>query len=756
MATPRSSPPPVSDVVLTEIYESDLVKTVTSVDLSFLPPVLVLSAHLSPDEVHEIENKLTACGATITYDVSEAKIILGKIANKKRAQLELRTRKLFTEEIDIAKEQQVQVVPPPAKQVKTQISQTRARTARQQRQYTVPNSSSGTESDSSTASDDSHTHRRRKSPSKAEIIALGDSSTESEADLTEDAVKTKRSLKRKRDASATPASSPPPLGPPIVDPILEQKDTVCVIRLQWLEDAMTDGIIKPMSDYTVLVARRIARPGDKGADKLAAASRPPLDVNGPLKIQGTTSALSGMPRFSSRQSILQRARAEADIAAGQPGASSQSAAPYGERRFYDRGQNRLTQTADRPSQSQVLMQHNTSSYEGMDESEIPPPPEWVKKGIKYACQRITPADSPNMAFIEELEKIKLARLLTADEIGVRAYSTSIASLRAYPYKISTAKEILQLPGCDAKIANLWIEWRNSGEIKAAKDADNDETLKILRDFYGIWGVGATTAREFYYDRGWRDRDDIIEYGWSTLSRVQQIGVKYYDEFLDDIPRAEVEAIAARVREHAVRVSDEGIEILVVGGYRRGKEKSGDVDVVVSHRQLRSTAGLVEDIVHSLEAEKWITHTLTLALTTTERQQATLPFKAADATSHHSGFDTLDKALVVWQDPNYDTEAHKKNPNPHRRVDIIVSPWRTVGCAVLGWSGGTTFQRDIRRYCKIVKNWKFDSSGIRDRSTGDVVRLEGPEGVDGSMIDAEKRVFEGLGLEYREPGERCTG
>lgn len=755
MATPRSSPPPLSDVALAQEPATGAGKPTASIDLSFIPPVLVLSAHLSPDEVHEIEDKLTACGATITYDVTEAKIILGKIANKKRAQLELRTRKLYTEEINIVKEQQVQVVLPPAKQVKTEFSQTRARMKRQRRQHKKPRYSSDVESESSTASDDSRRSRRRRSPSKAEIIALEDSSTESEADLAEDALQTNRSLKRKRDASATPASSPPPLGPPIVDPILEQKDAVCVIKLQWLEDAIADAVVKPMSDYTVLVAKRVTRPNDKGS-KPAAASRPPADVNGPLRIQGTTSALPGMPRFSSRQSILQRARAEADIAAGQPGASSQSAAPYGERRFNDQGRNRTNQPVDRPSQSQLLMQHNTSSYEGTSETEIPPPPEWVKKGIKYACQRVTPADSPNKAFIAELEKIKLARLLTADEIGVRAYSTSIASLRAYPYKISAGKEILQLPGCNDKIANLWIEMRNSGEIKAAKDADNDETLKALRDFYGIWGVGATTAREFYYDRGWRDRDDIVEYGWSTLSRVQQIGVKYYDEFLDGISRTEVEAIAARVREHAVQVRDEGIEILVVGGYRRGKEKSGDVDIIVSHRQLLATAGLIDDIVKSLEAEKWITHTLTLALTTTERQQSTLPFKTADARRHQSGFDTLDKALVVWQDPNYDTGAHEKNPNPHRRVDIIVSPWRTVGCAVLGWSGGTTFQRDIRQYCKDIKNWKFDSSGIRDRSTGDVVQLEGAEGVGGSMIDAEKMVFAGLGLEYREPSERCTG
>ena len=134
---------------------------------------------------------------------------------------------------------------------------------------------------------------------------------------------------------------------------------------------------------------------------------------------------------------------------------------------------------------------------------------------------------------------------------------------------------------------------------------------------------------------------------------------------------------------------------------------------------------------------------------------------------------MDKALVVWQDPHWPTQAtdlaanaKAKNPNIQRRVDIIISPWRTVGCAVAGWSGGTTFQRDLRRYAKNVKGWKFDSSGIRDRGNGEVVDIEGFYHYDGEiggkgkrakkMVEAERRVFEGFGLVWREPEARCTG
>jgi DNA polymerase IV len=394
----------------------------------------------------------------------------------------------------------------------------------------------------------------------------------------------------------------------------------------------------------------------------------------------------------------------------------------------------------------------------------------VKAGIKYACQRSTPRDSPNEAFISLLKKIRTARELTNDQIGVRAYSTSIASLAAYPYKLSSVREVWRLPGCETKIANLFEEFAEDGKLRAVEEIDASEDLRILKLFYEIWGVGATTAREFYFDKGWREMDDIVDYGWSLLTRVQQIGVKFYDEFLDLIPRKEVEQIGRIVHEHAVKVRDSEVQSLIVGGYRRGKDASGDVDIIISHPDEEQTLNIVNDIVNSLEEEGWVTHTLLLSLNSTNRGQQTLPFRSGGLHGGH-GFDTLDKALVVWQNPHWPTKAQDtaenpdvKNPNIHRRVDIIVSPWRTVGCAVTGWSGGTTFQRDLRRFAKNVKGWKFDSSGVRSRINGEVVDLEGFYQYKGSigsgraktMLEAEKRVFEGLGLEFREPWERCTG
>ena len=306
-----------------------------------------------------------------------------------------------------------------------------------------------------------------------------------------------------------------------------------------------------------------------------------------------------------------------------------------------------------------------------------------------------------------------------------------------------------------KTGVLFKEFKEYGYIEEVRDIESDPKLSTLSIFYDIWGVAGATAREFY-TKGWRDLDDVVEYGWKSLSRVQQIGVKYYDELLLKIPRREVEEIGKTILRQANSIH-EGFQMVIVGGYRRGKEECGDVDVVLSHPDEEATDGFSERIVGKLEEANYITHTLALSSRNSERGQTPAARRAAEGVKQ-PGFDSLDKALVVWQEPRWASGAgEKKNPNPHRRVDIIISPWKTAGCAVLGWTGGNTFQRDIRRYCKQERSLKFDSSGIRSRVDGSWVDFEsGPDGPAPDLETAERRIFAGLGLEWRPPEERCTG
>jgi DNA polymerase IV len=700
-------------------------------DLSFLPPVFILPTHLTLLELHEVEERLNSFGAALTYDVTEAKLILGKIGTKKRAEFELRCRKLWTQEVP-ASDNRARA----SSQINGVVEEPAAKRRRTTQEFHQPD------------------------PSKT-VVVIEDSSTESEGVVIlrsppgqgERQSHSQTStigaeLSLEDDESVMPISA------------MYWGDTLKIVKLEWLHESCKQGHLLPLEPFVVYHARHVSRSEDAVTPEKAIKVIKVSDV--------AVKKLDKSPymKEGAFQGILERAGTESGRGSWRRGTRYDTSTVTVQKEF--RGKSFVSSTQQSSQRhSQIItrpthMLHQTTSEhdEGVS-SELPEMPSWVKEQKIYACERLTPPNSPNRVFIDQLEKIKLARILTGDEIGVRAYSTSIASLAAYPHTLSNTREILALPGCDTKIAHLFHEWEtNDGRIQAVVDIENDDALNILHLFWEIWGVGAKTAREFYYDKGWQDLDDIVEHGWNTLSRVQQIGVKYYDEFLVKIPRPEVEFIAAKVLEHAKRIRDDGIECCIVGGYRRGKEACGDVDMILTHRDENATWGLVRDIVASLETEGWITHTLTLNLTASKRNQQTLPFISGGG-GH--GFDTLDKALVVWQDIDWpsreaDLAANPKakNPNIHRRVDIIIAPWRTVGCAIVGWSGGTTFQRDLRRYARKVKGWKFDSSGLRDRATGEVLDLEAVGGTSESWEEAEKKVFSGLGLVYREPWERCTG
>jgi DNA polymerase IV len=678
------------------------------------PPILVLPTRLDLEELHSTEEELVRHAATLTYDISEARIVVGTILQRKRAALELRARGVWTEEVLIDKQHE------------------------QQEQQPAETREGGEEPPAK--------KRRvelRPSDKKEKSQDAADLGTESESDDLEKrpsrpAANTKPIYDRQGGFPKEKESHS-----------IVPDDHVKVLKLEWVTQSIKAGNALPLDAFTVYHGKIIAAP--EGSQK-------------PSQTQTKTSTIHDS------QSIIKRAIGDA---ASQPPPPSpySSASKFSSRRSKHAESSQLSQQQTHHPPS--LYRQTTSEHD--QTIPIPPAPDWVKTGVLYACKRSTPLHPPNEIFINQLVKIRRVRELTLDEIGVRAYSTSIAALAAYPYEIRSPIEVSSLPGCDTKIANLFTEYKNSanGILQAAEVLERDPVISIIHQFYKIWGVGPKTAREFYYQRQWRDLDDVIEHGWDSLSRVQQIGLKFYDEFAAGIPRAEVDNIAKTIRRHAHYVrpgcdyDGQGIECIVVGGYRRGKEISGDIDLVLSHRDERVTKNLVLDIVGSLETEGWITHTLALHMTASNREQQTLPFRG-DPDAHH--FDSLDKALVVWQDPNFAEEEsltkrphlsteeneqtrQRNNPNPHRRVDIIISPWRTVGCAVLGWSGDTTFERDLRRYAKKAHGWKFDSSGVRQRTSGGaVVDLEsGGE----TWEERERLVMEGLGIGWRPASERCT-
>lgn len=359
----------------------------------------------------------------------------------------------------------------------------------------------------------------------------------------------------------------------------------------------------------------------------------------------------------------------------------------------------------------------------------------------YACERETPLVCANEEFVQLLSEIKLARVLALDEIGVRAYSSSIAAIRAYPRKFITASEIRRLPGCNRKMVGLLAEFLDTNDLSEVQRLQASAEHQILKQLYQVHGIGATTARHFYFDRRLHSRETLVAEAWDTLTREQQIGLTYFDDFQVKLQRCGVEAIGKEISDAAVDAVP-GTQSILVGGYRRGKLESNDVDIILSHPD--STVDLLTRLLRVLEGRGSVVHTITLHTAYSDRGGNNAPYTGDHPGNKRHGFDSLDKALTVWKSADSET---------HRRVDIIIAPWEFFGTAIIGWTGGTTFERDLRRLVKHRYALKFDSSGVYDRRSGLLLDMAG---MCTTAAEIERYCFEKLHLPWIEPELRNTG
>ncbi|KAG6841415.1 hypothetical protein C0991_011309 [Blastosporella zonata] len=152
-----------------------------------------------------------------------------------------------------------------------------------------------------------------------------------------------------------------------------------------------------------------------------------------------------------------------------------------------------------------------------------------------------------------------------------------------------------------------------------------------------------------------------------------------------IPRSEVEEIHDIVMSEVEEIQP-GCVSIIVGGYRRGKNQSNDVDIVITHPNLRNGGDHVKSlrrrVIQRLYERDLVTHLAHQA-----------GFHAQDSSLRHS----LETALTVFILP---TKDGKKGL--HRRLDLIFAAPEAYWSAVLGWTGSKMFERDLRLWAKEEK------------------------------------------------------
>ncbi|GAA5833018.1 hypothetical protein JCM11251_006481 [Rhodosporidiobolus azoricus] len=350
-----------------------------------------------------------------------------------------------------------------------------------------------------------------------------------------------------------------------------------------------------------------------------------------------------------------------------------------------------------------------------------------------SCMRRSVQPCINQGLVDALSPLREWRFLkygTGHEKSM-SYATAISAIIGTPFRIESVAQARKLPKVGEKLANKIQEFLTTGRIEQAERIVRTDEFRVLKLLQQVHGIGHASANELYC-AGVRNLNDLFK-----AKPTMQNQLKYVEDMNEKIHRCEVESIHAFIRLQLDRVKPDA-ETILTGGYRRGKEFSNDVDILITypHRD-GEERGVLKALVDRLQKKGFIPPDGLFGISFAGSERTIAANRPADR------LDALDKANIIFRHPvNSTTRPEEK----FRRVDLVVSPWKTWGCAVVAWSGSTQFERDLRRYAK-PKNLKFDAGGFRTQDTDAVVESD--------ELSSERGVFRFLGLEYLPPTERCA-
>ncbi|KUI60878.1 DNA polymerase lambda [Cytospora mali] len=344
---------------------------------------------------------------------------------------------------------------------------------------------------------------------------------------------------------------------------------------------------------------------------------------------------------------------------------------------------------------------------------------------------------PNAKVIAVLQQMLDYYTRTNDHWRIWAYRRVINTLSRQKLSITTAEQAITLPYIGKSLASKVEEIANTDRLQRLEYAQNDPTSQILKLFLGVYGVGTSTADK-WIAQGFKTLDDLRQKG--KLTPNQCIGLDHYDDLNSRIPRAEVEALGNYVKKEASRI-DKMVELLIGGSYRRGADSSGDIDFIVTKKGTTSRKELnpfLDKLISNLTKQGFLTAELASHYSHGSRHH-----KDGNGSKWHG-------CCVLPRIPGSSNDNDDYRP-VWRRIDILLVPETEYGAALIYFTGNDIFNRSIRLLAS-KKKMRLNQRGLYK----DVMRAPGRDKLsEGELLEgrSERRIFEILGVKWREPCER---
>jgi NAD-dependent DNA ligase len=312
----------------------------------------------------------------------------------------------------------------------------------------------------------------------------------------------------------------------------------------------------------------------------------------------------------------------------------------------------------------------------------------------------------NEQFIDLMEKLSNIMLKKGEPFRARAYQKAQETLMAFPSDITSVEQLKGKPGIGSTILEKLNEYVDTGTLKILEREKNNP-VNILGEIYG---VGPKKAKELV-EKGITTIEQLRERQDDVLNDIQKVGLKYYEDILKRIPRAEVEEYKKLFDKDFEKVvgTDSNSHMEIVGSYRRGAESSGDIDVIITSK----TPKVFVDFIDELIKENIILHVLSRGPT---------------------------KCLVV---------ARLPSSNVARRVDFLYTGPEEFPFSILYFTGSKIFNT-VMRHEALQKGLTMNEHGLykmENKKKGEKVAV---------VFKDEKDIFDYLGLVYKSPVERVDG
>ncbi|KAH7095653.1 hypothetical protein FB567DRAFT_35494 [Paraphoma chrysanthemicola] len=328
--------------------------------------------------------------------------------------------------------------------------------------------------------------------------------------------------------------------------------------------------------------------------------------------------------------------------------------------------------------------------------------------------------NPNARTIQVLEEVCKHYDQMQDHWRTLAYRKGITTLKKQTKKITTAKQAAGLPFIGQRLADKIEEIVLTDRLRKLDNTRDDPLDAVLRLFLGVYGAGLVQANK-WIQAGHRTLSDLQKS--AKLTDSHKIGIEHYADFNARIPRTEVEAHGAFVKQVLARI-DPKFEATIMGSYRRGAKDSGDIDMILTCPGA-SQATLRTVIFDSLVPQLFKSNFLKASLTTSRSNDSS-------GTKWH-GASCLPNSSV-W-----------------RRMDFLLVSEEEMGAALIYFTGNDIFNRSMRLLAR-KKGMRLNQRGLyKDVKRG----KRGEKLNEGVLVEGrrERVIFEVLGVPWREPHER---